>query len=62
MNLFLADGFVLNEKSLQYSDAVLEIGDVAEMRILSFLEEHNIKSRGALIVLKFKRKLTDLVM
>jgi hypothetical protein len=57
MKLFLADGFVLDEKSPQYRDSVLEIGDVAEVRLLSFLGEHNIKARGAQNVLKSMRKL-----
>lgn len=57
MKLFLADGFYLDEKSPQYRDAVLEIGDVAEMRLLSFLGEHKIKAHGAQNVLKSMRKL-----
>ena len=57
MKLFLANVFVLDEKSPQYRDDVLEFGDVAEMQLLSFLGEHNIKARRAQNVLKSMRKL-----
>ena len=43
MDLFLANGFVLDEKSPQYRDDVLEFGDVAKMQLISFFGEHNIK-------------------
>ena len=55
--IFLADGCVLEEKSPQNRDTVLEIGDVAELRLLSFLSEHNNKARGAQKVPKSMRKL-----
>uniref|UniRef100_A0AAV1UKL6 Uncharacterized protein n=1 Tax=Peronospora matthiolae TaxID=2874970 RepID=A0AAV1UKL6_9STRA len=42
MKLFLADGFVLDEKSPQYRNNVLEFGDLAKMRLLPFLGEHNV--------------------
>ena len=57
MKFFLANGFVLDEKSPQYRDDVLEFGDVAEMQLLSFLGEHNIKARGTQKVLNSMRKL-----
>ena len=57
MKLFLDAGFVLDEKSPQYRDAVFEIDDVAKMRLLSFVGEHNIKVRGAQNAIKSMRKM-----
>lgn len=48
---------MLDEKYLQYRNAVLAIDDVAEMRLLSHLGEHNVKACGAQSVLKFMRNL-----
>ncbi|KAE8911558.1 hypothetical protein PF005_g27397 [Phytophthora fragariae] len=57
IKLFLGEGFVLDGKSLQYRDDVLELGATAEKELLSFLSEHNINARGAQNVLKSMRKL-----
>ena len=46
MNLFRANGFVLDEKSPQYRDEVLKFGNVTEMRLLSFLGKHNQSTRS----------------
>ena len=47
----------LDIENPQYRDDVLEFGDVAEMQLLSFLGEQNIKARGAQNVIKSMRKL-----
>ncbi|KAE8883874.1 hypothetical protein PF003_g32100 [Phytophthora fragariae] len=57
MKLFLGEGFVLDGKSPQYRDDVLELGATAEKELLSFLREHDINSRRAQNVLKPMRKL-----
>ncbi|KAE9068082.1 hypothetical protein PF010_g27209 [Phytophthora fragariae] len=57
MKLFLGEGFVLDGKSPQYRDDVLELGATAERELLSFLREHEINARGAQNVLKSMRKL-----
>ncbi|KAE9110309.1 hypothetical protein PF007_g11906 [Phytophthora fragariae] len=57
MKLFLDESFVLDEKSPQYRDDVLELGAAAEKELLSFLREHEVNARGAHNVLKSMRKL-----
>ncbi|KAE9154841.1 hypothetical protein PF004_g32762 [Phytophthora fragariae] len=57
MKLFLAEGFVLDGKSPQYRDDVLELGATAEKELLSFLREHESNALGAQNVLKSMRKL-----
>ncbi|KUG01138.1 hypothetical protein AM587_10001151 [Phytophthora nicotianae] len=53
MKLFLEDGFVLDEKSADYRDRVLEHGKRAEDAVLAYLKkEHGINSRGSSAVLK----------
>ncbi|KUF83065.1 E3 ubiquitin-protein ligase [Phytophthora nicotianae] len=53
MKLFLKDGFVLDDKSADYRDRVLEHGKRAEDAVLAYLKkEHGINSRGSSAVLK----------
>ncbi|EGZ21287.1 hypothetical protein PHYSODRAFT_491362 [Phytophthora sojae] len=57
LKIFLAEGFELDVKSPQYRDDVLKLGAAVEKELLSFLQGHDIKARGAQNVLKPMRKL-----
>ncbi|ETN07706.1 hypothetical protein PPTG_23157 [Phytophthora nicotianae INRA-310] len=49
----MRDGFVLDDKSADYRDRVLEHGKRAEDAVLAYLKkEHGINSRGSSAVLK----------
>lgn len=58
MKLFVGDdGFVLDATLNSYRDDVLAVGARAEQKLLEFLAERNIVSRGSGAVLKHMRKL-----
>ncbi|KAE9343379.1 hypothetical protein PR003_g9013 [Phytophthora rubi] len=57
MKLFIADGFILNDKSSSYKDQVLAVGTRAEEAVLQFLKAQGINPKGAGGVLRALRPL-----
>lgn len=57
MKLFLDHGFELREESVDFKDRVLEVGERAEIAVLAFLKQQDIRAKGASSVLREMRKL-----
>uniref|UniRef100_H3H5B8 Uncharacterized protein n=1 Tax=Phytophthora ramorum TaxID=164328 RepID=H3H5B8_PHYRM len=57
MKLFLDQGFILDAKTVDFKDYVLEIGRLAERNVLEYLRGNGINAKGAGSVLREMRKL-----